>query len=63
MISKFVFLKKLVIFLYDCDIANISIWGDLLAPSAYAAGFVSIAHTDEDLNNSIEAAATVFKTL
>jgi glutamate-1-semialdehyde 2,1-aminomutase len=37
--------------------------GIYLAPSAYEAGFVSIAHTDEDLNNSIEAAAKVFKTL
>ena len=37
--------------------------GVYLAPSAYEAGFVSIAHTDEDLNNSIEAAAKVFKTL
>jgi len=37
--------------------------GVFLAPSAYEAGFVSIAHTDEDLNNSIEAAAKVFKTL
>ena len=37
--------------------------GVYLAPSAYEAGFVSIAHTDEDLNNSIEAAAKVFKVL
>jgi len=37
--------------------------GVYLAPSAYEAGFVSIAHTNEDLNNSIEAAAKVFKTL
>lgn len=37
--------------------------GVYLAPSAYEAGFVSIAHTDGDLNNSIEAAAKVFKTL
>jgi len=37
--------------------------GVYLAPSAYEAGFVSIAHTDEDLNNSIEAAAKVFKKL
>jgi glutamate-1-semialdehyde 2,1-aminomutase len=37
--------------------------GVYLAPSAYEAGFVSIAHTDEDLNKSIEAATKVFKTL
>jgi len=37
--------------------------GVYLAPSAYEAGFVSIAHTNEDLNKSIEAATKVFKTL
>jgi len=37
--------------------------GIYLAPSAYEAGFVSAAHTDEDLEKTIEAAARVFATL
>lgn len=37
--------------------------GIYLAPSAYETGFVSAAHTDEDLENTIEAAARVFATL
>ena len=37
--------------------------GIYLAPSAYEAGFVSAAHTDEDLENTIEAAARVFSKL
>jgi len=37
--------------------------GVYLAPSAYEAGFVSAAHTDEDLENTIEAAARVLATL
>ena len=37
--------------------------GIYLAPSAYEAGFVSAAHTDEDLENTIEAAARVLATL
>lgn len=37
--------------------------GIYLAPSAYEAGFVSAAHTDEDLENTIKAAARVFATL
>jgi len=37
--------------------------GVYLAPSAYEAGFVSAAHTDEDLEKTIEAAARVFATL
>ena len=37
--------------------------GIYLAPSAYEAGFVSAAHTDEDLENTIEAAARVFAKL
>jgi len=37
--------------------------GIYLAPSAYEAGFVSAAHTDEDLENTIEAAARVMQTL
>ncbi|HID83164.1 MAG TPA: glutamate-1-semialdehyde-2,1-aminomutase [Chromatiales bacterium] len=34
-----------------------------LAPSAYEAGFVSSAHSDEDLNKTIEAAEAAFKLL
>lgn len=37
--------------------------GIYLAPSAYEAGFVSAAHTDQDLENTIEAAARVFAML
>ncbi|HHO58675.1 MAG TPA: aminotransferase class III-fold pyridoxal phosphate-dependent enzyme, partial [Thiotrichales bacterium] len=37
--------------------------GIYLAPSAYEAGFVSAAHSDEDLNKTIDAAAAVLKTL
>lgn len=35
--------------------------GVYLAPSAFEAGFVSLAHTDEDLQKTIEAAAQVVK--
>ena len=34
-----------------------------LAPSAYETGFVSAAHTDENLQKTIDAAAKVLKTL
>jgi len=37
--------------------------GIYLAPSAYEAGFVSSAHTNEDIENTLNAAETVFKTL
>ena len=37
--------------------------GIYLAPSAYEAGFVSSAHTDEDLQKTIDAAEKVFSTL
>ncbi len=37
--------------------------GIYMAPSAYEAGFVSSQHTDDDLQRTIDAAATVFKTL
>jgi len=37
--------------------------GIYLAPSAFEAGFVSIAHSDEDLDETIAAAAKVFGTL
>ncbi len=37
--------------------------GVYLAPSAFEAGFVSIAHSDDDLDATIAAAAKVFKTL
>ncbi len=35
--------------------------GVYLAPSAFEAGFVSAAHSDEDLQATIEAAAAAFK--
>ncbi|MFV2004999.1 MAG: glutamate-1-semialdehyde 2,1-aminomutase [Gammaproteobacteria bacterium] len=37
--------------------------GVYLAPSAYEAGFVSAAHTDDDLQKTVDAAATVLKSL
>ena len=37
--------------------------GIYLAPSAYEAGFLSIAHTDEDINKTIETASAVFSSL
>jgi glutamate-1-semialdehyde 2,1-aminomutase len=37
--------------------------GVYLAPSAFEAGFVSIAHTDDDLNQTLDAAEAVFKRL
>ncbi len=37
--------------------------GIYLAPSAFEAGFVSAAHSDEDIDATINAAANVFKTL
>ncbi len=37
--------------------------GVYLAPSAFEAGFVSAAHSDEDIENTVEAASTVFKSL
>jgi glutamate-1-semialdehyde 2,1-aminomutase len=37
--------------------------GVYLAPSAFEAGFVSAAHSDEDIEKTINAASTVFKTL
>ena len=37
--------------------------GIYLAPSAYEAGFVSSAHSEADINNTIEAAAQVFAGL
>ena len=35
--------------------------GIYLAPSAYEAGFMSIAHTDADINDTIQAAAKAFR--
>ena len=37
--------------------------GIYMAPSAFEAGFVSIAHSDDDLDRTIAAAATVFASL
>ncbi len=37
--------------------------GVYLAPSAFEAGFVSAAHSDDDLDQTIAAAAKVFRTL
>ncbi len=37
--------------------------GVYLAPSAFEAGFVSAAHSDDDIDRTVAAAATVFATL
>jgi glutamate-1-semialdehyde 2,1-aminomutase len=37
--------------------------GIYLAPSAYEAGFVSAAHTDNDIRETLDAAGAVFRTL
>ena len=37
--------------------------GIYLAPSAFEAGFVSAAHSDDDLNKTLETAETIFKRL
>ncbi len=37
--------------------------GVYLAPSAFEAGFVSVAHTDEDIEKTLDAASVVFKSL
>lgn len=37
--------------------------GIYLAPSAFEAGFISIAHTESDINTTIEAAEAAFKQL
>ena len=37
--------------------------GIYLAPSAYEAGFLSIAHSDEDITKTIETASSVFSSL
>ena len=37
--------------------------GVYMAPSAFEAGFVSIAHDDEDIDQTIAAATRVFATL
>ncbi|MGJ0489796.1 glutamate-1-semialdehyde 2,1-aminomutase [Methylobacter sp.] len=37
--------------------------GVYLAPSAFEAGFVSAAHTDEDLNQTLDTAEAIFKRL
>ncbi len=37
--------------------------GVYLAPSAYEAGFVSAAHTESDIEDTLDKAETVFKTL
>ena len=36
--------------------------GHYFAPSAFEAGFVSIAHSDDDIASTVAAAETVFKT-
>ena len=37
--------------------------GVYLAPSMYEAGFMSLAHTTDDIDETIAAAADVFKSL
>jgi len=37
--------------------------GVYLAPSAFEAGFMSVAHSEDDINNTIDAARKVFAKL
>ena len=37
--------------------------GVYLAPSSFEAGFISITHTNDDIDKTIEAANKVFSTL
>jgi glutamate-1-semialdehyde 2,1-aminomutase len=37
--------------------------GVYLAPASYEAGFMSGAHTEDDINNTLKIAAEVFATL
>ena len=37
--------------------------GVYFAPSSYEAGFMSAAHTDEDIQKTIELSETTFKSL
>ena len=37
--------------------------GVYIAPALYEAGFVSAAHTDDDIANTVEAAREVFATM
>ncbi len=37
--------------------------GIYLAPSAFEAGFMSIAHSDEDINKTLDAARKAFAQL
>ncbi|MDH5407622.1 MAG: aminotransferase class III-fold pyridoxal phosphate-dependent enzyme, partial [Gammaproteobacteria bacterium] len=54
----------------ECDVERFKTFyhgmleqGVYLAPSAYEAGFVSAAHTDEDINKTLDASEQVMKTL
>ena len=37
--------------------------GHYFAPALYEAGFVSMAHSEQDIDRTVEAAREVFKTL
>ncbi len=52
----------------ECDVARFKIFfhamlsrGIYLAPSAFEAGFVSLAHTDKDIDRTLECAEEAFK--
>lgn len=54
----------------QCDIDRFKLFyhgmlneGIYLAPSAYEAGFVSAAHTDRDIKNTLVSAEKVFSSL
>ena len=49
--------------LFKCFFHGMLDAGIYLAPSAFEAGFVSAAHSDEDIKQTIETAAAVFKQL
>lgn len=54
----------------DCDLERFKVFfhkmleqGVYLAPSAYEAGFISAAHSEEDINETITSAAAAFASL
>ncbi len=54
----------------ECDVARFKLFfhamlsrGIYLAPSAFEAGFVSLAHTDKDIDRTLECADEAFKEL
>ncbi|AXA33794.1 glutamate-1-semialdehyde 2,1-aminomutase [Francisella adeliensis] len=60
-VDTFVDLQKTDLKLFNKFFSYMLENGVYLAPSAYEAGFISIAHSDEDINKTIELAKDFFK--